>query len=127
MNFDNFKALDLTKGPNAITFSKNGLSFSQTAINSLGRPRFVKLLVNSDEQQIAVQTVDESDKDAIPFYKDSRKNLVVRWNYSGLNSLLSQMMDWNAEENTYKVVGELHAEDNALLFELKDAEVTKRR
>src|SRR5699024_2135442 len=110
-----------------ITLSKSGLSFSQTAINSLGRPEFVKLMVDKDDKLIAVQVVGQDDEDATPFFKKGRKNLVVRWNYVTLTTLLEELMGWDVSTQTYKIRGQTISKDDALLFDLNKADLVNRR
>lgn len=127
LNLEAFKTVNLSKGAIAMTVANSGVSFSQTAINKLNRAAYVKLLVNENEQEVAIQKTTKDDSDALSFFKETRKIITVRWNYTELKSLFSQMMNWDLSQNTYRVSGRYFSENQILLFQLKDAEVSKKK
>ncbi|WP_251545319.1 hypothetical protein [Limosilactobacillus caecicola] len=121
MNLDNFKPLKVVSGGNTLTISKNGLSFSQAAIFTLGKPEYVKVLISRQDKEIAIQITDESDADKTRFYRKRNKNFSVRWNSASLKSIISNLMAWDLSKHTYKINGKFISEDNLLLFDLKEA------
>lgn len=125
MDFSSFRTIDLAKGPSAITVAKSGISFSQTAVNAIGRPRYVKLMIDDQEKMLAIQVVSEEDKNAIKFYKPNKKIIAVRWNFAELKNTLNTLMNWDTEIHTYRASGTYYLDDKALLFDLKKADVIK--
>lgn len=126
MNLDDFKTVTLSSGPSAITISNSGVSFSQTAVNRMGRPQFVKLMINRDAQMIAIKKTEENDSERTPFYNPKRKVVAAKWNYSELNNMITTMMNWDTTIATYKVYGQYYADDETIVFDLKEAKVTQK-
>ncbi|REC32986.1 hypothetical protein CF160_11335 [Enterococcus pseudoavium] len=124
MALENFKTYTVTSGLPTMTVSNYGVSFSKAAVVRLGKPEFVKLLVNSEEKMFAVQTSDSSDEDANVFYrKKSNGVITARWNSKELLQTISKMMNWDLDNASYKVSGEYFPEDMAIIFDLRNAEV----
>lgn len=123
MNLEGFETLELVAGKIALTISHAGVSFSQAAIIALGKPEFVKVMINSETKQMAVQVTDSSDEARTIFLKKGKKNLAVRWNNSLLKETLSNLMKWDLKNKTYKVAGEYISSDKLLLFDLKRVKI----
>lgn len=113
--------MKLVAGKIALTVSHAGVSFSQAAIIALGKPEFVKVMINSDTKQIAIQVTDFSDEARTLFLKKGKRNLAVRWNNSLLKEDLSNLMKWDLKNKTYKIEGKYISNDKLLLFDLNQA------
>ena len=122
MALQNFTAFDFTEGAAYASITKNGITFNKAVMSKLNLPRYALLLINSTEQQIAIQGHDFEVPKSVPFYKNSDKKAVsVRWNGKDLLNTLAEMMDWDLSNDSFRVDGKLLSEDRAILFDLKQA------
>ena len=123
--FDNFTEFNFNEGVPYVTVTKNGVSFNKGVIMKLNKPTHVLLLINATNQQIAIKACPEKFNNAIAFYNEEKKNnvLSVRWNARDLLNTLKDISGWDYSKEGYKVAGTLISEENAMLFDLKNAEV----
>lgn len=126
---DGFKVVNLTIGLPTLSITQNGVGFNKTAIIKMNYPEYVLLMINPNEKKVAIQECQENVDGAIQFYKDKKKNGVVsvRWNNKDFLNTVSRMMDWNLEENGYRINAEYLEEENALVFDLKEAEEIEQK
>lgn len=121
---EGFETFSVTIGAASISVSEYGISFSKTSVIRLGKAEYVKLLINANTKEIAIQISDKNTEDSIKFYT-GQKSTSVRWNYRELQNTISDMMDWDLKEYIYKVEGKYFHEDKALVFDLKSASKQK--
>ena len=117
---DNFKPRKLIAGSPFITISaNNGVSLNKSAIFRLDYAEYIKILINEDEKELAVQVCDENDPDREPFIKPDKKGVAqyVRWNN---REFIKQLTEWapteELKESGFKVPGEYLPEEKAFLF-----------
>ncbi|WP_240411325.1 hypothetical protein [Limosilactobacillus vaginalis] len=127
MNLNGFETIMLVSGKDTMTVSNDGVSFSQATIAQLGKPEYVKAMINGDSKQFAIQVTNSSEPAKIPFLKRKKKTLTVRWNNSVLKNELSEMMKWNLQAYTYRINGKYYKEDQLMIFDLKDAKKSQRK
>lgn len=124
---EGFKPISLTIGLPYISITKNGITFNKTSIVKLGCPSHVILLINEEKKQIAVQQCKENDENATPFYKSSNTGLIsVRWNNKDLLNTLSKLMKWDIDKFNYRIDGDYLSNENAMIFDLKNATTVDR-
>ena len=120
--FDNFKTFDFNEGVPYVSITRNGVTFNKAVVLKLGCPEYAILLINDVEKQIAVQVSSKANEKAVPFYKEKKSGLIsVRWNGKDLMNTITDMMDWELEEKSYRVNGTLIKEENAMLFDFSQA------
>lgn len=126
--FEDFKKVRLVSGFIYFSLTKNGLTFSRNAINQLGSPEYVRLLVNDKTKQVAIQVCDKNEKDKVKFVRDGSD--IVRWNnkvfIDSLLKLINQDINKLPYGKIYRVGGEYIPQENAILFNLKDAKEGNR-
>ncbi len=118
--FENFKKVSLTTGLPYMSITDNGVTFSKSVVIKMGKPQFVILLINEEDNQIAIMTSHKDEEDAIAFTKNS-KVANVRINNKDLLNTLSKMMGWNLKDGGYKVLGDYYSKDSAMMFDLTKA------
>lgn len=117
-----FKTFDFSEGVPYISITNNGITFNKSVIMKMKYPAYVKLLINEDERQIAVQSCEENEEKAVQFYKEkSNRILSVRWNAKDLINTISRLCNWDLKQNSYRINGVLIPELNLMLFDLNDA------
>jgi len=119
---EGFKKVNMVTGLPSLSITKNGITFNKPSIVKLGKPAYVYLLQNEEKRKLAVQVCDEKDSDAVPFLKDTDKSVLsVRWNNSDLLKTISQWMDWDLDNEGYRVEGDYYKEESAMIFDLNQA------
>lgn len=120
--FENFKTVNLTIGLPYISITSNGITFSKTAVVKMGAPSHVVLMMNEPEKQIAIQVCDAEKADATAFVRNKdNKTINVRWNNKDFLNTLSKMMGWDLSAQGYRINGDYYSNENAMLFDLKQA------
>lgn len=122
---EGFKEYNMSVGTASVSISENGVGFSKTAVIKMEKPNYVRLLINDETKQIAIQK--SKDNEGIKFYNESKRNIGVRWNNKELLKTISQMMDWDLAGKVFRVDGDYNKEDQALIFDLKNAEETESK
>ena len=123
--FDGFTTFNFGEGVPFASITKNGITFNKGVIMKMDFPKNVILLVNASTKQIAIQASSENAERATPFLSDEKRmNKVysVRWNSRDLLNTITAITGWNLEKKGYKVEGQLIPEENAMLFDLNNAE-----
>ena len=122
MELEGFEVFDFSEGVPYASITKNGVSFNSAAIKKLGSPAFVRLLINYNTKQFAVQSCDGSTEKAVRFFKEKKSGVIsVRWNGRDLLNNLSELMKWNLSLESFRVEGSLLKEMNAMVFDLNAA------
>lgn len=122
-DFSGFSTFDFEEGVPYVSITKNGITFNKGVVLKLGRPSRVELLINTDSKQIAIRGCNGDTPRSNSFYRENSRGIFsVRWNTKDLLSTLRDMMGWNLELESYRVEGQLLKEENAMLFDLNNAE-----
>ena len=123
---DGFKQFDFSEGVPYASVTQNGVTFNKSVVKKLGLPSKAVLLINEENKQIAVQARDENDENAVQFYRPKKNNVFsVRWNGRDLLNTLSELMEWDLNQASYRIEGHLLKDEKAMLFDLKQAEVLR--
>ena len=129
MKFDlsQFRTVELIKGNPTISVTRNGITFSQAAIQKLSKPEFVEFLIEDKNKIVAVVKKDAETKNSFHFYSSNKKVLSVRISNKELRNQILEIMDWDLSDGEgYKVEGEYDKENQALFFNLKEAKPLNR-
>jgi len=119
-----FKPYAKTKGIASVSITKNGLAFSQKAVDKLGRPEYIELLVNEDDRQLAFIASNGGAPNAFPCMVN-RKNTDVanfRINKKDLILTLANMLQCSLENLSFRVTGEFFENNSVMLIDLRKAE-----
>lgn len=124
MKFDlsKFRTVEVIKGSPTISVTKNGITFSQAAIQKLAKPEFVEFLIDDEDKVIAVVGKREENINCFHFYAPNKKVMSARLSNKELRNQILEMMKWELTNNNgYKVEGEYDSESQVLFFDLKKA------
>lgn len=116
-DLNTFETVRFSSGNAFITLSINSIIFNREVVNGLGRPKFVKLLMNEKEKCIAIKATPGFDDDKIEFVKDN-DSINVHWNN---REFVRKLKSWaNASEKSLlRIHGEYIARENAFVFDFK--------
>lgn len=122
MALENFVAFDFTEGAAYVSVTKNGLTFNKAVMSKLNLPRYATLLINGVDRQIAIQGYDFEIPRSVPFYKGTdNKPVSVRLSGKDLLNTIAEMMQWDLNNNSYRIDGKLLSADRAVVFDLTQA------
>ena len=120
MDLTGFTAFDFSEGTPYVSFTKNGVTFSKAVTLKLGKPEYVRLLINSSTKQIALQTCAKNDDKAVQFYKPKKSGVLsVRWNARDLLSTFQRLLGTDFESTGCRADGVL-VDPAIMLFDLNN-------
>lgn len=123
MDFSNFKPYAIVSGLPTVSITKNGMTFSKTALIKMGKPDYIKLMINEDEKQLAFFAANEDEDNVIKCMVDKNKKEAVNFRINARDLLykIASLMGCKFEELNFKVIGELFNEDKVMLLDLNRA------
>ena len=116
---DSFKPRKLIVGSPFISVTINGVSLNKSAISRLDYAEYVKILIDEDAQELAVQVCNQDDPNKESFVKPEKgeETQYRRWNN---REFIKQLIGWapsaDLKESGFKVPGEYLPEEKAFLF-----------
>lgn len=120
---DGFKQYNMSIGKSTVSVTENGVSFSKTCVLKMEKCQYVKLYIDETNKRIAIQRAQKEDDGSISFY-NGQKIISVRWNNKELLKTIAKMMGWELKGYVYRADGDYVAEEEAMIFDLKEAEKT---
>lgn len=124
IDLSKFEAFDFSEGVPYVSVTNNGLTFNKSVIMKMNYPSTVKLLLDAENKQMAVQICDETDEKSVQFYKPKPNGVLsVRWNARDLINTISRITEWDLKERSYRVNGVWISEYALMLFDLNEAQV----
>lgn len=119
---EGFKAFDFSEGVAYMSITSNGVTFNKSVTMKLRYPEWVLLLINEHTGQVAIQPCEEYTPNSAPFFKAKENGILsVRWNSKDLLNNLEELMDWDLQQESYRVAGTLIRQENIMLFDLHAA------
>lgn len=103
---------------------KNRIRIHKNTLHALGNPDFVVLIINPDEHTLGIKCSVMDDKLAHRIRQSTMKSKVCYELYSKtlMAALHKLCPDWNDTFN-YRVEGEFIAEENIVVFSMRDCTV----
>ena len=123
---EGFRPYIMASGSVSISFSKNGLGVSKAAVAKLQNSQFVKILLDNENNRLAIQVCDENDPAATEFSKTPKPE-GVRWNTKDLVQTIQAMLGKPIDNKELYRIDGIYIDDPeypALVFNLNDAECT---
>lgn len=125
---EGFKPFELMTGSAVLSVTNNGLSFNKNVINKMGRPEYIRFMINASTKQLAIQKTDENDTVGVQFVRKSSDNRNgVRYNNRDLENTIATLMEWNLSTKTYRIDGIYQEDDHAMIFNLLTARAFPKR
>ena len=124
MNMEGFVLFDVDEGIPAITVTENGVTFNKTVVKLLGNPDYVRLFVNEETRQLALQVCEKDAPKSARFYTENKRGVFgIRWNKGGLNRLVRKLYA-ETTANGFHVDGTL-MDDKMIVFDFRNARAIK--
>lgn len=119
-----FTAFNFEEGVPYISVTQNGMTFNKAVTMKLNYPSFVLLLISAERKQIVLMPCEQSTQNATAFYRPKSNGILsVRWNARDLINTLEHITGWDLKSQSYRINGVLLSEENAMLFDLNNAEL----
>ena len=108
-------------------YPQSVLRISKKTMSILEYPKKVRILISSDNKEIAIQPCDENDKEGLKIHAPSLDRYCGYMVCSKL--LLSKIFEINKWDKklTYKIEGTYVKDKNMMVLNFSDAVVTKRK
>lgn len=104
-----------------MSVTNNGVIFSKGVVSKLNKPEFITLMIDYDGKRIAIKSCNERIKTSVPFYNSNSQFSYVRLASKSLLQEIVNLTGWHINMYKYKIIGTLLRDDNAMLFDLKEA------
>lgn len=125
---DGFEPFSFGNTGPSVSITKNGVTFNKAAVEKIGKPQVVLLLINTQSKQFAIKKATTNDPNAVPFCVAAKKGAPsVRWNSKELLRTISSMTGWDLtlkSNKSYKVLAIHDKAESALIFDLASATET---
>lgn len=125
---EGFIKIPILPGSSFMSVTNNGINFNGNVVRNMQMAKYVNLLLNLDTKQVAIKKCDIKDEEAVKFCRnESNLKNGVRINNRELQQKFSRIMNWDLETYNYRIVGFFSDEDDAVIFDLKNARKFRKR
>ena len=115
----------LTRPAITIDFKKDRIRIYKRTLHSIGNPEFIHLLVNPEERTLAILRSDRSDLRSyrLPKARFEDKQSFEITSKSLMRGLLGMCDDWQ-DNHSYRIYGDIVANEEVVQFNFADATMT---
>lgn len=104
-----------------VTIGRNGLSFNVRTADVLHRAAFVRVLLNAETRQLAVQAAPTLGPQSTPFFRpEVFKSNRIKVNSRSMARQIRAVAGWG-EDDTWNIPGVYSAKDDAIIYDLQRA------
>lgn len=104
-----------------VTIGRNGLSFNVRTADVLHRAAFVRVLLNAETGQLAVQAAPTLGPQSTPFFRpEVFKSNRIKVNSRSMARQIRAVAGWG-EDYTWNIPGVYSAKDDAIIYDLQRA------
>ena len=104
-----------------VTIGRNGLSFNVRTADVLHRAAFVRVLLNAETGQLAVQAAPTLGPQSTPFFRpEVFKSNRIKVNSRSMARQIRAVAGWG-EDDTWNIPGVYSAKDDAIIYDLQRA------
>lgn len=104
-------------GTPIVSVANYGITFSKSAVLTMGRPKYVKLGFDPNTKSIAAMVCGEGDDLKIPFIEKER-NGYVRVNSKDFIRSVASKIDYQFDSNAIRFVGDWNEESKMMIINL---------
>ncbi|MBR1477391.1 MAG: hypothetical protein IJ608_05455 [Lachnospiraceae bacterium] len=125
-----FEVIDIEvgKSDSVMTVGGNMVKFNKATATELMHPEFVRLLINGDTKQVAIQSCTEKTRNAVAFSKGEGKQVyAITLKVPAIVVAIKKLLPNMDENDTLTFKGKLFADDKAIVYDLTAGEPIKRR
>lgn len=121
--FEKYDVYKITVGTPTITVSKNGVGFNKQAIVKLGYSNYIRILINREENKVAILASEDKTDDSHEFCLNKVKPINIRLNYKDFTSTLYALTKKSISARGFRVEGEYLAEYKAVVFDFNNIQL----
>lgn len=116
----NFRKVNLSGNAPFVTISSYGLTFNKTVLEKMSYPDYVSLYIDTPNNLIAIQSVDDSTE--IPFCISKSNRVNARINNKEFARILLGLLRTTDMSTSFKVPGTWYSEEKVFVFDMKEAQ-----
>ena len=127
---EGFEVVELEEGrcDSTMTLTSTNIKFNKATAVELGFPQYVRMLINANTRQVAIQPCKENAKNAVPFSKDEKKqNYAVVLKMPALLTAVRKLADVDEEAGSLVFKGKIYPNENLIIYDVAAGEPLKRR
>lgn len=111
----------MNKEQSIVTVGHNGLSFNVRTADVLHRAAFVRVLLNAETSQLAVQAASALSPQSTAFFRpEVFKSNRIKINSRSMARQIRETAGWT-EHGTWNIAGVYSAKDDAIIYDLQRA------
>ncbi len=123
-----FTKVQILQGSSFMLITNNGINFNGNVVFHMQKTKYVIFLLNTTDQQIAIQKCDDEEDGKILFFRDGTNwRNGVRINNRELQQMIARMMSRDLDKYNYRADGVYSDDDHAMIFDLKNARSFNKR
>ncbi|MBR2732909.1 MAG: hypothetical protein IKD80_01495 [Selenomonadaceae bacterium] len=123
-----FTKVQILQGSSFMLITNNGINFNGNVVFHMQKTKYVIFLLNTTDQQIAIQKCDDEEDGKILFFRDGTNwRNGVRINNRELQQMIARMMSRDLDKYNYRADGVYSDDDHAMIFNLKNARSFNKR
>ncbi len=123
-----FTKVQILQGSSFMSITNNGINFNGNVVFHMQKTKYVIFLLNTTDQQIAIQKCDDEEDGKILFFRDGTNwRNGVRINNRELQQMIARMMSRDLDKYNYRADGVYSDDDHAMIFDLKNARSFNKR
>ena len=113
----------MSEKQSVVTIGRNGLSFNINTADVLHRVAFVRVLLNAETGQLAVQAAPTLDPQSTPFFRpEVFKSNRIKINSRSMARQIRSVAGWGEDDtDTWNIAGVYSAKDDAIIYDLQRA------
>lgn len=113
----------MSEKQSVVTIGRNGLSFNINTADVLHRVAFVRVLLNAETGQLAVQAAPTLDPQSTPFFRpEVFKSNRIKVNSRSMARQIRSVAGWGEDDtDTWNIAGVYSAKDDAIIYDLQRA------
>ena len=119
---ENFKVIDIVKacGDSTISFSEKFIKFNKATASEMHCPEFVRMLINTETKQFAIQACEEANENSLKFSKPNGQHYTISIYNRPILEVVRRLMKWPSEMS-YRCFGAYFPDAKAMVYDLKKA------
>ena len=120
---ERFQLVEKVAGKILITFKNGSMGFSKQLISKLDYPHYVRVFIDKQGKQLGIQVCDK-DSDGATRFVPLTKNKVdsVRWHNPTFIKTIKGLVEPSIMAGNFSVEGQYLDEENAVLFDMANAQ-----
>ena len=121
-------SLEESKGDSVMTLTTSNLKFNKATAVELGFPAYIRMLVNAQTRQVAIEPCKENTKNAVFFSKDeSKQTYAIVVKMPALLTAARKLADVDESIGSISFSGTLYPKEKIIIYNLSEGKAVKKK